>query len=71
VLAKVEVQYTTLPGWKQSIADVREYEQLPENCRKYVEWVEVKLGVPIEWIGVGPDREAMVHKKPSTKMVSV
>jgi len=61
-LAKCEVQYVELPGWKQSIQDVKEYEDLPENCRKYVEYIEKFLGVPIKWIGTGPARESMVTK---------
>jgi adenylosuccinate synthase len=67
----VDVQYTTHPGWQTSIEAVRAYVDLPENCRRYVEWVEHWLGVPIEWIGVGPGREAMIHKQPGTKTVGV
>lgn len=66
ILAKVEVQYKTFPGWKGPIADCTEYEQLPETCRAYVEFIESFLGVHIEWIGVGPGRTAMIHRpKPS------
>ncbi|GAA6024425.1 hypothetical protein JCM11491_001730, partial [Sporobolomyces phaffii] len=61
-LAKCEVQYVELPGWKQSIQDVTRYEDLPVNCRKYVEYIEQFLGVPIKWIGTGPARESMVTK---------
>ncbi|KAF9443428.1 Adenylosuccinate synthetase [Macrolepiota fuliginosa MF-IS2] len=63
LLGRVEVEYVTLPGWKNSIADTRSYEKLPENCRKYVEFIESQLGVPIEWIGVGPGRESMLMKE--------
>ena len=62
VLEKVEVQYVTLPGWQTSIASVTSYEALPENCRKYIEFIEEFLGVPIEWVGVGPGRESMITK---------
>jgi adenylosuccinate synthase len=61
-LARVEVQYVTLPGWQTSIADVTEYDALPANCKAYVDYAERFLGVPIEWIGVGPGRESMVQK---------
>ncbi|KAM0753317.1 Adenylosuccinate synthetase [Meredithblackwellia eburnea MCA 4105] len=61
-LGRVEVKYVEFPGWKSSIADVRKYEDLPENCRKYVEFIETFLGVPVGWIGVGPARDAMVAK---------
>ncbi|KAJ1023060.1 hypothetical protein NDA13_005107 [Ustilago tritici] len=62
VLAKVEVQYKTLPGWQQDISKAQTWEELPENCRKYVEFIEQFLGVEIEWIGVGPARESMIHR---------
>lgn len=62
VLARVKVQYETFPGWKTSIAQTRTYEDLPENCRKYVEFIEKFLGVKIEWIGVGPGRNSMISK---------
>lgn len=62
VLAKVEVQYKTLPGWQQDISKAKTWEELPENCRNYVEFIEQFLGVKIEWIGVGPARESMIHR---------
>lgn len=62
VLAKVEVQYKTLPGWQQDISKAQTWEELPENCRNYVEFIEQFLGVKIEWIGVGPARESMIHR---------
>ncbi|KAI0310754.1 Adenylosuccinate synthetase [Amylostereum chailletii] len=61
-LAKVDVQYTTLPGWNASIAHTTAWEDLPENCRAYVAFIEDFLGVPVEWIGVGPGRESMIRK---------
>jgi len=61
-LARCEVQYVELPGWKQSIQDITKYEDLPENCRKYVEYIEKFLGVPIKWIGTGPARESMIAR---------
>lgn len=63
VLAKVEVEYVTLAGWGTSIAATREFEALPENCQKYVSFIEEFLGVPVEWIGVGPRRESMITKR--------
>ncbi|KAJ6554048.1 AMPSase 1 [Mycena vulgaris] len=67
VLATVEVEYVTLPGWETSIADVRAYEDLPANCRAYVEYIEQALKVPVTWIGVGPDRDAMLMKATKAK----
>ncbi|KAG7085739.1 hypothetical protein E1B28_003282 [Marasmius oreades] len=63
LLEHVEVEYVTLPGWKSSIASATKFDELPENCRKYVAFIEEYLQVPVEWIGVGPGRESMVHKQ--------
>ncbi|KAF7799358.1 hypothetical protein EIP86_010590 [Pleurotus ostreatoroseus] len=68
VLDKVQVEYVTLPGWQTSIASARTYDALPENCRKYVEFIEASLGVPVEWIGVGPARESMIKKERRIKV---
>ena len=63
MLAKVEVSYITLPGWKTSIENVATFDELPENCKNYIAFIEEFLGVPVEWIGVGPARESMVRKE--------
>lgn len=63
VLGKVQVEYVTLPGWKTSIASITSYDALPENCKKYIDFIEKFLGIPIEWIGVGPGRESMLKKE--------
>ncbi|KAF8633460.1 hypothetical protein AX15_001420 [Amanita polypyramis BW_CC] len=62
LLDKVEVEYVSFAGWKSSIAGVRKYEELPVECRKYVEYIEEYLGVGVEWIGVGPGRESMIDR---------
>ncbi|GAA6030112.1 hypothetical protein NBRC10512_007019, partial [Rhodotorula toruloides] len=62
-LARVEVQYVELPGWKQSIQEVKRWEDLPKACQEYVEYIEKFLGVPIEYIGTGPARESMIVRK--------
>jgi len=59
-LSKVSVKYVTLPGWKTSISSARIWNDLPENCRAYVEFIEKFLGVPVRYIGVGPGRNEMV-----------
>ncbi|KAJ3398335.1 adenylosuccinate synthase [Chytriomyces confervae] len=66
MLTDSTVEYETLPGWKSDISNCRKYEELPQNCRRYIERVEELLGVPIEWIGVGPGRDAMVVKVPAS-----
>jgi adenylosuccinate synthase len=63
ILSEVEVEYVTLPGWQVSIQNVRKFEELPANCKAYVKFVEDYLGVPVEWIGTGPGRDNMIHRK--------
>lgn len=63
VLARVEVKYETLPGWKQSIQDVTKFEDLPKTCQEYVLFIEKFLGVPVKFIGTGPARESMIVKQ--------
>jgi adenylosuccinate synthase len=58
----IEVEYITLPGWKTSISDIRKFEDLPQNCRHYIQIVEAMLGLPIRWVGVGPSRDAMIFR---------
>ncbi|XP_051945915.1 adenylosuccinate synthetase isozyme 2 [Xyrauchen texanus] len=61
VLQTVEVQYETLPGWNTDTSAARTFEQLPENAKKYVRYIEEHLGVPVKWIGVGKSRESMIQ----------
>ena len=51
-----------LPGWKCGITGIRKYEDLPENCRKYVEFVEERIGFPITMISNGPGREDIIYR---------
>lgn len=61
-LGKVDVEYVTLPGWNQDITKITKYEDLPENAKKYLKFIEDFVGVPVEWVGTGPGRESMLHK---------
>lgn len=61
-LSKVELEYRTFPGWTQSIADVRKYEDLPKEARDYIEFIESQLEVTISHIGVGPARDAIITR---------
>lgn len=62
VLARVGVKYITLPGWQTSIANITSFDELPEQCRGYISFIESFLGVNITWIGVGPGRSSMIKK---------
>lgn len=52
--------YEELPGWFEDISHCRTWDELPENCRKYVEFVEERIGARISVIGVGPGREEVI-----------
>ena len=56
----LEPIYETLPGWKTSLSDIRKYEDLPVNAKKYIERVQDLIGAPIGIISVGPDREQTI-----------
>lgn len=60
VLSRVKVEYVTLPGWNTSIENAKSVEELPENCKKYLQFIEDHIGVKIDWVGVGPARESMI-----------
>jgi adenylosuccinate synthase len=60
VLYNCHPVYEELPGWNTDISEVREYEGLPIEARRYIEFVEDAIGVPITMIGVGPARDATV-----------
>ena len=51
-----------LPGWKCDIRGIRKYEDLPANCRNYVEFVEEQIGYPITMISNGPGREDIIYR---------
>lgn len=59
-LSDVEVEYVTLPGWKTSTENVREFGELPENAQKYVRYIEQYLEIPVNWVGVGKGRESII-----------
>ncbi len=61
-LAKAKPVYEVLPGWKQEIRGIKEYEDLPENCRKYIEFIEKEIQVPITMISNGPGRDEIIKK---------
>lgn len=62
-LAKVTTESITLPSWKEDISDIKEYDKLPENCRRYIETIEKLLDVSIDIISVSPEADATIIKK--------
>ena len=63
ILEKAKPVYEKLPGWKCNITGIRKYEELPENCRKYIEFIEKHLGFPITMVSNGPSREDIIYRK--------
>lgn len=61
-LEDVEVQYEVMPGWDEDISKCRTFDELPENCKKYVLRIQELVGVPIRWIGVGPNRLDVIDR---------
>ena len=60
-LKKAKPVYEVLPGWKEEIRGITEYDKLPENCRKYIEFIEKELGVPIKMVSNGPGRHEIIY----------
>ena len=63
LLEKAKPVFETLPGWKCDIRGVRNYEELPENCRKYIEFIEERIGFPITMISNGPGRDDIIYRE--------
>ncbi len=59
-LVRAEPVYLDMPGWQEDIRGVREYGQLPRAARDYVEKIEQLVGCRIDYISVGPEREAVI-----------
>ncbi len=61
-LQKAKPVWTRLPGWKCDITGISRYEDLPENCRRYVEFIEEKIGVPVTMVSNGPGRDDIIYR---------
>ena len=61
-LKKAKPVYEVLPGWKEEIRGIKEYDKLPENCRKYIEFIEKELGVPVKMVSNGPGRHEIIYR---------
>ena len=62
LLEKAKPVLEVLPGWKCDIRGIRKYEELPENCRGYIEFIEERIGYPITMISNGPGREDIIYR---------
>ena len=62
ILKKAKPVYEILPGWKSDIRVIKKYEDLPENCRNYIEFVERHIGYPITMVSNGPGRDDIIYR---------
>jgi adenylosuccinate synthase len=56
----IEPVYEEMPGWKESTVGITSYDKLPQNARKYLERLQALVGVPLDLISTGPDREETI-----------
>ena len=61
-LGEVECVYQTFKGWNEDISKAKSFEELPANAKSYVKMIEDAAGVPVKWIGVGPERDATIRR---------
>ncbi|MGN0495729.1 MAG: adenylosuccinate synthase [Lachnospiraceae bacterium] len=61
-LEKAKPVLKVLPGWKEDIRGIKNYEDLPENCRKYIEFIEEQIGFPITMVSNGPGRKDIIYR---------
>ena len=66
-LEKAKPVFERLPGWKCDIRGIKKYEDLPEECRNYIEFIEERIGYPITMISNGPDRDAIIYRESPLK----
>jgi adenylosuccinate synthase len=70
-LGDVEVEYEIMPGWSEDITTCKNFDDLPENCQKYILRVQELIGVPIRWIGVGPNRADVIDRGEGWDLVTM
>ena len=62
-LMRAKPIYTVLPGWKTDVRGMTDYSKLPENCKKYIDFIEKQIGTPVKWVSNGPKREEMLQRE--------
>ena len=66
-LEKAKPVFRTLPGWKCEIRGIKKYEELPVNCRNYIEFIEQQIGYPITMVSNGPSRDDIIYRESPLK----
>lgn len=60
ILPRVEPVYEIFPGWEEDISGIRDFAELPENAKRYINRIEELAGISIKYIGVGPERNQVI-----------
>ena len=63
LLERAKPVYETLPGWKCDISGIKKYSELPENCRRYIDFIEKQIGFEIKMVSNGPARDNIIIKE--------
>ncbi|MCK4654372.1 MAG: adenylosuccinate synthetase, partial [Candidatus Cloacimonetes bacterium] len=63
MLNKAKPEYLELPGWEEDISNIKEYNKLPENAKKYISKIEELLGVKVSIVSVGPNRSQTIFRE--------
>ncbi|MGN0514342.1 MAG: adenylosuccinate synthase [Lachnospiraceae bacterium] len=61
-LEKAKPVLEVMPGWKCDIRGIKKYEDLPENCRRYIERIEKEIEAPITMVSNGPGRHEIIKR---------
>ncbi len=64
LLNRAKPVYETLPGWQCDIRGIKNYEDLPENCKNYIDFIEKHIETPITMVSNGPERSAILKRTP-------
>ncbi|MCD8191025.1 MAG: adenylosuccinate synthase [Clostridiales bacterium] len=62
-LERAKPVFTVLPGWKTDIRGITDYDALPENAKKYVDFLESQIDAPITMVSTGPKRHEMTFRR--------
>ncbi len=62
ILERCKPVWKVFPGWKQDIRGIKRYDDLPDACRQYIEFIEKQIGVPITMVSNGPGRDEILYR---------
>ena len=62
-LEKAKPVWKVMPGWNCEIRGIKNYEDLPKECKDYIDEIEKEIGVPITLVSNGPERDAIIKRK--------